>query len=322
MELPWTQDAMGAWSFNAAGVDPKIMGALCNDQYYLNVHTTDEPNGEVRANCVGMAVTCNIKDYVADGTATTYGVEPADGTVQNFCITYIGSPVAGSTGNCEITGCWNGIDQITISGCCYGLTSDVDEITCNYPEDTYEYISFSYYDFPSGCPFSFRYISTDEWIIAKFTSGKSTIDVTTAASNTVEIIVDIVGEGADFPVSTKPCRPYTGDVPAAGEPLDCYFGYDDYQTSSACSYDGYLCAIYDFVGDEYKTCISYNYCYDCDCGASVVDDLPSSGYACCDFTDCNAVSLDVLNCIGGSASFMSSAILFALFGTLIMIWFN
>jgi hypothetical protein len=321
-ELPWTQDATGAWSVSGTGLIAAVLGAMCNDQWYLNVHTTDEPNGEVRANMVGMTPTCYISGYVADGTATLYGVAPTDGTIQNFCISYIGvSTVTGATGNCECTCCWNGVDQITLSGVCYGLTSDIDEITANYPDDTYEFISFSYYDFPVDCPFSFRYVSTDlEWTLAKLTSGKTDIVVATVNNIDGEVTVTFTGDGADFPVSTKPCRPYTGDVPT--DTLECYFGYDDFQTNYDCSYPGYLCAIEDFAGDEYKTCTSYNYCYDCDCGASITDDLPLSGSACCDFSNCNIVSLDVLNCLGDSASLMSSAILFALFGTLIMIWLN
>jgi hypothetical protein len=299
------------------------MDSICNDQCYWNVHTTFDPTGEVRANLVNMAPICNIKGGVAlDGVAVAFGADPTTGVlVKAFSVGFFFTAVSPAVGGGYVYATWNPTtSEIIFSGIFYGLASDVSTIYAYYPPQstTSYYLYISYYSFPTGCPFSFKTTSIDDWDIAKFASGLSYITVVTADGSELTLTI----KSDDFPKSSAVCRPYTASLPLT--PLKCKSGYEDILVSETTCYDNtYFCGIEDFAG-EYKGCSYYSSCYDCDCGADVATDLPSSGYACCDIDYCNSVSLAVLNCIGGGsgAASISVGFLVSLFVALFMKWFN
>jgi len=300
------------------------MAAVCNDQCYWNVHTTFDPSGEVRSNLVSMAPICNIKGGVAlDGVAVTFGADPTTGVlVKAFSIGFFFSAVSPAVGGGYLYVTWNPVTvELTFSGIFYDLADDVSTIYAYYPPQSTSsyYLYISNYNLPTGCPFSFKSTSIDDWEIAKFVSGLVYITVKTLDGSELTLTV----ESDDFPKSTATCRPYTKALPSTT--LKCKSGYEDILISDTTCYDEtYFCGIEDFAG-EYKGCSYYSSCYDCDCGADVDTDLPSSGYACCDIDYCNTVSIAVLNCLGPNttgAGSISVGFLVSLFVALFMKWFN
>jgi len=315
------------WTFSAKLATKDSINAICNDQTYLNVHTTYDANGEVRANFVNKKAMCNIPKYAADGTVYVYGA--TDGltgiALPDFCLGGIFGIATVGTGNCFFQICWEQATAIlTISGNCYGLTSDVYGIYVYFPDDSSSYFMYvSGYTFPQECPFSFHYTGVTEWQLAKMISQKAYITVETYDNTNGEIQIDVKpvdGSDSVFPTWKSVCYPRTGDLPK--DPLTCYYGYDSNQYSYDCTSADQLCAIYASAGDEVKTCSTWSYCYSCDCGADVSTDLPSFGYACCDTSYCNIVSLDVLFCLTDGSSLIPGGLLVTLFVALLTKWFN
>jgi hypothetical protein len=303
--------------------------SLCNDQVYSNFHTTYDPNGEVRANHVGMRAICYAEKYAADGNVYTYG--PTDGltgiAIPDFCLGGIQGTAKVGTGNCNIQVCWEQATSIlTISGNCYGLTSDVYGIYVYYPNDDTSYFMYiSGYTFPQTCPFSFHYTGVTEWQLAKFISTVAYINFETSTNTNGEIEVTLVPSSASdtvFPTWKSVCYPRTDAGKLPETPLSCYYGVDSSQYSTDCTAADQLCGIYATAGGEYKNCISWTYCYTCDCGADVDKDLPTYGYACCDVSLCNIVSVSTLFCITGGSSLIPGGLLVTLFVALLTKWFN
>jgi hypothetical protein len=322
-----TDPTVFPWTFTAKLATKDSINAICNDQTYLNVHTTYDSAGEVRANFVNKKALCNIPKYAADGTVYVYGA--TDGLtgvkLPDFCIGGLFGTATVGTGNCEFQICWEQATAIlTVSGNCYGLTSNVYGIYVNFPDDTSSYfIYLSGYTFPQTCPFSFHYTSVSEWQLAKIISQKAYITIQTSDNTDGEIQVDVKpvdGATSGFPAWESACYPRTGDLPEKA--LTCYNGYEGYEYTYDCSADQ-LCAISDFAGDEYKTCSTWGYCYTCDCGADIATDLPASGYACCSTSYCNVVSLSVLFCLDGNgSSLIPGGLLVTIFVALLTKWFN
>jgi hypothetical protein len=309
------------YSYKATLTKTDSIDAICNDQTYWNVHTTYDSYGEVRANIVNMIAICNIKGYTPDGSLQTYGAEEPDTgvEVQSFCSTGYGEALVG-TGGAVFQVCWDQPSStLTFSGVTFGLTSEVYGIYIYYPDDTSYFIYLSSYSFPYDCPFSFRYTGVTDWQLAKIASKNAYVVIETYDNTNGEVQVDI-DPSTDFPVSKATCRPYTEPLPTT--PLTCYYGTDDYKYEYECGSADQFCAIYASAGYETKTCSTWSYCYDCDCGADVETDIPTYGYACCDTSYCNALSLDLLNCIDDAGSAISGGLLVTLFVALISIWFN
>jgi hypothetical protein len=306
-------------TFTCAFKDTLTMDAICNDQCYWNFHTDYDTLGEVRANLVNMRPLCNVKGGVAlNGEAVTVGSAPSTGIeVADFYAGFIATTTVG-TGGGYVYISWDSVAQVvTVSGCTYGLTSDVYDIYMYYTDDD----SSSYFytvatsTFPSGRPFSFRsYYSLSDWDVAKMTSGKAYIVLETYTNTAGELQFDLNSD--DFPAFDTSCRPYTGLKYDSTAVLTCQYGSDSYSTEYDCS-AGYFCSISSL---DTKSCTSLEYCYECDCGASDTD-LPLSGYACCDFSNCNKLSLAFIGCISGAES-ISSGLLVSLFVALFMKWFN
>jgi hypothetical protein len=313
------------YTFTAKLATMATIDAICNDQVYLNVHTSYEPNGEVRANFVGMRAVCNVDKGVPAGSVTAYG--PTDGlkgvAIPDFCTGAIFGTATIGTGNCYFQVCWEQATAIlTISGNCYGLTSDVYGIYVYYPDDSSSYFMYvSGYTFPQGCPFSFHYTGVTEWQLAKMISKDAYFTVETYDNTNGEVNVLVTTtDDSTFPTWKSVCYPRTGSLP--DKPLTCYYGYDANQYSYDCTSADQLCAIYASAGDEVKTCSTWSYCYSCDCGADITTDLPSFGYACCDTSYCNIVSLSVLFCLQSGSSLIPGGLLVTLFVALLTKWFN
>jgi len=305
-------------TFNCVFKDTTTIDAICNDQCYWNFHTDYDTLGEVRANLVNMRSICNLGGIVTlDGSVTTVGNAPDTGIrVPDFYVGFIGATLKG-TGGAYFVLSWDSVNQVlTVSGCTYGLTSDIDYMYAYYTDDDgTSFYTVSVSTFPTGRPFSFRSYYISHWILARFTSSKSNIVIQTYTNTAGEIQADLVS--TDFPSFSGNCVPYTGLKYDATKVLNCQYGSDSYSYDYACP-AGYYCAISDL---ETKFCSTQDYCYNCDCGAAGTD-LPSTGYACCDFDNCNKLSLALLSCITGSGSTISVGVFISLFAVLFMKWFN
>jgi len=321
-DCPITVNADGVTgSFSCAFKDSTTMDAICNDQTYWNFHTDYDTLGEVRANLVSMRPLCNVKGGVAlDGTTVVPdgAVAPDTGIrVADFYVGFVANQVLKGTGGAYFVLSWDSVNQVlTVSGCTYGLTSDIDYMYAYYTDDDgTSFYTVSVSTFPTGRPFSFRSYYITDWTLARFISGKANIVIETYTNTAGEIQADL--DSTDFPSFDGTCVPYTGLKYDATQVLSCQYGSDSYSYDYDCS-AGYFCAISD---TETKFCSSLDYCYNCACGATT-DDLPLTGYACCDFDNCNKLSLALLSCLTGAGSTMSVGVFISLFAVLLMKWFN
>jgi len=311
-------------SFSCAFKDNVIIDAICNDQCYWNFHTDADAQGEVRSNMVNMRPLCNVKGGVPlDGVVVTVGTAPATGIrVADFYVGYIGTTLAGTGGGYAYVS-WDSVAQVlTVSGCFYGLTSEVDYIYLYYKDDEgSSFYTISIATFPSGRPFSFRTSYFTEWNLAKITSGEAYILLETYDNSAGEIQFDI--SSTTFPSFDSKCYPATGLKFDDTVTLKCQYGSSTYSYESTCS-AGDFCSVSETAGIDTKSCSSLNYCYQCGCGAEEAD-LPTSGaQVCCDLDNCNTLSLALIGCIPGTggAETISSALLVSLFVALFMKWFN
>jgi len=309
-------------SFTSDFKDTVTMDALCNDQCYWNFHTPYAPNGEVRANLVSMKPVCNIEDEVALDGVVHQGADAPDGSkidIPSFYVGYQASATVGS-GAGYIYLSWDAaLQQLVVSGIMYDLKSDINTMYMYYTDDGgSSFLTVSTYTIPSGRPFSFIAYYLSDWNLARVTSSKANLIIETYDSTTDELKVDFAS--TTYPSFDSTCKPYTDLKYDATEVLTCYYGYEGSTIDYDCSAGSY-CSVSTFGGEEYKTCTTMDYCYTCGCGATV-DDLPSSGYACCDVSYCNSLSLATVGCIFGGAGSNAVGLLVSLFVVLFMKWFN
>jgi len=295
--------------------DYSSMNAICADECYFNFHTDANPGGEVRCNIINMGPTCNIKGaFSIDSTVVSVGPAPTTGLalVPDF---YVGFWV---TGGGYIIFSWDSVNQtITVSGCFFGLTSDVTTIDLNYPGDGVAFISFTpYNNFPSGYPFTFTYSIYSVWDLSKLTSALTTVAVNTVNNPTGELTIAITATG--YPSSASPCVPYSVAPPTTT--LNCNVGVSGEFTSTPCS-AGYLCGI--SAAGVYVCTPPTNLCYNCGCnGVSTL----GSFFVCCNTNNCNVGSASTLSCVtpapSSGAGFISVGFLVTLFVAVFMKWFN
>jgi len=311
--------------FTSAFKDSTTMDAICSDLAYFNFHTDAFGSGEVRANLVSMRPLCLLGSPVTpDGKAVVPAdaVAPATGIrIPDFYIGFVANKVLpGGSGGAYIVFSWDSVNQIlTVSGCTYGLTSNIISINAYYTDapSTSIYTLTSGYSFATGKPFSFRITGFSDWGFAEVISGKAYIGIQTVTLPTGEITADLIS--ANFPSFAGKCVPYTGLTYNDKVSLSCQVGTDSTHSAFTCA-AGTYCSIDDL---EIKSCSSLTSCYICECGATAAD-LPTFGYACCDKDDCNTNSLASYSCTttpSGSTT-ISVGVFISLFAVLLMKWFN
>jgi len=305
-------------TFNCVFKDYFSLTYICGDHTYWNFHTTAYPAGEARSNIVNMEPMCNVKGGVTLGsTVSVVGSAPSTGImVPSFYIGILATTVTG-TGGGYIYLSWDSVNQtLTVSGCFYGLTSNILSLYFNYPGDaTYFIYLTADYEIPSGYPFTLTY-SPSEWDLAKIISAYTTVAINTV-NNNGELTVACIAN--NFPVSTAPCYPYTIAAPPTTA-LSCNVGLDGYTSVTTCG-TGQVCGT-DSVGDKYCAVPNID-CYKCTCGS--VASVPSGYYVCCDTSLCNVGSFGPLGCITpstGSGAGISFGFLVTLFVAVLMKWFN
>jgi hypothetical protein len=296
------------------------INAICNDQTYWNLHTTQYASGEVRANVVGMHAICNIDKY--DGTLTVFGAEPTTGLlVKDFCVSTVGVASKG-TGNCDLTACWSQVDSTLIfSGVCYGFTSEVYQIYVYFEDDnSYSFLTIASSYFEYDTPFSFPVDNIDEFELAKILSKRAYITIG-SYNGAEDIRIDL--SDFDFPKSASLCVPYVLELPT--DPLTCYVGsstYSDLLTKVEAPAK-YLCSVYQYSDYESYSYNSYSNCYICTCDADLDTAMPAGGYSCCGESLCNDKEGNDLYCDPtGAGSMLSAGLMVALISALISIWFN
>jgi hypothetical protein len=319
-DCPVTVNADGiSGSFTCAFKDMVSIDAICNDQCYWNFHTDYDTLGEVRANLVNMRPLCNVVGGVAlDGKCVSVGSAPTTGIqVADFYCGFIGTTLKGNGGGYTYVS-WDSVAQVlTVSGCTYDLTSDVDYIYLYYKnDDGTSFYTVSTATFPSGRPFSFRSYYFTDWDLARITSGNAYAILESYTNTDGELQFDF--NANDYPAFDSSCSPYTDLKYDATAVLKCQYGSEDYSYEYDCS-AGYFCSVSSL---DVKSCSSLEYCYSCGCGA-VDTDLPSIGYACCDLDNCNTLSLATIGCVfGNGAGSIAGGLLVSLFVALFMKWFN
>jgi len=318
---------MVSGSCNCVFTTTTTMDALCADQLYLNYHTAYDSLGEVRSNLVSMAPLCHVKGGVAlDGTVVIVTDAPTTGvTVDSF---YIGGQISETVGGGYFYVSWIASTQtVIVSGILYGQPSSISTIYIYYPLDGSSSLGlYSYYTFPSDCPFSFKSYSISLWTLAKLASGLATINVTLTDGTMVSYSIT---SSKNFPQDSSPCRPYVSAKLSSS--LTCQNGYTStgFATSPSdydCTDITYYCGVYPYSDYNSLTCTYYSNCYECDCTASE-SDLPLGGAVCCDTTNCNLLGFSGVNCFtgqppSGSAGNLSVGFLISLFVVVFMKWFN
>jgi hypothetical protein len=128
---------------------------ICNDRSYINIHTAENPAGEVRANIYGMAAVCGTGKSLANLDQTkvnTWGTTPAGGQMNPWAIkTIVGS---GTT----LCNAWLTYvpTKISIAGECssFALNSNISGIILT-DSMKMKNVSFSSAVFSASYPFSF-----------------------------------------------------------------------------------------------------------------------------------------------------------------------
>jgi len=317
-DCPLVPNADGAsGTFNCVFKDYSSLTFICGDHTYWNFHTTAYAAGEVRSNIVNMEPMCNVKGGVTlDSTVSVVGIAPTTGImVPNFYIGILATTVTG-TGGGYIFLSWDSVNQtLTVSGCFYGITSDITSLYFNYPGDaTYFIYLYADFDIPSGYPFTLTYDPSD-WDLAKIISGFTTVAINTV-NNNGELTVACIAN--NYPTSTAPCNPYTVAAPTTA--ISCNVGLDGYTSVTTCA-AGEVCGI-DSVGEKYCAVPNLD-CYTCTCSGGV-STVPSGYYVCCNTALCNVGSFGPLGCTTPSsgAGSISFGFLVALFVAVFMKWFN
>jgi hypothetical protein len=323
----------GSWSCAWPADNSTNIDAICNDQCYFNVHTDDYGNGEVRGNMVSMAPICNVAGGVKlDGVAVVAGVAPASGIqVPAFYYGQFLTPVGTSPGNCFFIVSFQPLNlELIISGCCWGLSSNLYSIEAYQAYDNYQadYFSETGLGIENSVPFSFK-IPFDEFEVALTITSKSKYVVTLySGSDSYEYVVS----SANFPsFSGATCEPY---VPTKVNPTTAYNCYktaskpDSSSTTTSCYYTNLYCGVGN-LGDATTTnedwdCYALDKCMTCSCGATLAD--LKSGYAvCCEEDGCNDEEFDNYLpqfCTKSAGSNISVGFLVSLFVALFKIWFN
>jgi len=303
-------------TFNCVFTNYSSLTYICGDHCYWNFHTLAYSAGEVRSNIVNMEPRCNVKGGVTlDSTVSVVGNAPSTGImVPNFYIGILATTVTG-TGGGYIFISWDSVNQtLTVSGCFYGLTSDIYSLYFNYPGDISYFIYLSGdYDIPSGYPFTLTYVPTDR-DLAKIISASATVAINTVL-NSGELTVACIAN--NFPTSTAPCNPYTAAAPTTA--ISCYESFAGETSATPCA-AGEVCGI-DSVGDKY--CALPNDCYTCTCSGGV-STVPTGSYVCCNTALCNVGSFGPIGCTTPSsgAGSISFGFLVTLFVAVFMKWFN
>jgi len=307
-------------SFNCVFTNTNSMTAICNDQCYFNYHTEYDASGEARANLVNMRPMCYATGFAIGSGVVTVGtaVSTLAIPVPDFYVGWWATALSGTGGGYVICS-WDSTNQtLTVSGCFYGLTGDITGFYFSYPGELETYfLEVSYYTFPSGCPFSFRF-QPDQWGIAKLISAMATVEVDTSANPNGELSVACIG--SNFPTSSAPCTPYTGSIPSTA--INCYDGYGSTVISYGCS-QGEVCGI-DSTGT--KSCISPDLvCYTCGCNVDQ-SGLASTDFVCCNSNLCNSGTFAGLSCLSPPPSTGAGSISVGFLVTLVvavfMKWFN
>jgi hypothetical protein len=316
-----------ACDFSTA-TDTKSIDALCGDRGYVNIHTDYEPNGELRANLVGLNAKCLFKDFVPDdGVVVVADTTPDTGVmVASFCTTFFTTPKTGVTSNAGgfVVICWDSSKgTLTFSGVFYGLTSDIYSITVSLSGESSYFLYITGSSFAADVPFAFVQKGVTDWNLAKLCSTEAYINVNTYDYTDGELIVVITPKDGStgFPANKAVCRPATPKIDDTTS-LKCWYGFDSTQYEYTCS-AGQFCSVEKSGGYDYKSCSSLDYCYTCDCGVDYEAELPTFGVACCTFDYCNVGSVGLQYClIGSGAGSISVGLLVSLFVALLMKWFN
>jgi len=112
------------------------LDSVCEGYTYINVHTTNFPNGEVRANLVDMFPTCATgqnSTQRAIAMATIFPDQLANSGVPGF----VNSITCGTTPSCTVQLSYDSqYDELYINGVCSGITGNVTTIIATNQDTT------------------------------------------------------------------------------------------------------------------------------------------------------------------------------------------
>jgi len=269
-------------------IDAAQLQYICTDQTYLNIHTSSEPGGEVRANIVGMNAICNLGSAPRINQIQSWGTAPVGGGIQPFAVSFTATGT--NTGTCSVIVAWDGIQSIFVSGNCTGLSGPIEYLYLYDGSDIL--FTVTSLTFNNDQPFSFTITPVMDFDLVKICGGTTSLRYITTAQASGEVQVSITGT---CPQNTANCQPFSGSAPTA--PATCYSGVkqnlfgNNLLTTTTCS-AGQICGgIEQSVSNPaqyFFGCYSVETCYICQSaltGSSVVTEK----ITCCtgDLCNCN-----------------------------------